>query len=91
LHWIADASNHKPEFVRLCLQSWIPYYHWKNVNTALASLSQLMSSRKNSSILEQIAERKQYMFIKEKLLHMLQFYKKKKTTDENDEEQEYNI
>jgi len=47
-----------------------------------------MSSRKNSSILEQIAERKQYMFIKEKLVHMLQFYKKKKTTDENDEEQE---
>jgi len=88
LHWIADSSNHKPEFVQFCLESWIPFYQWKNVNMALASLSQLMSSKKNSSILEEIAERKQYMFIKEKLVHMLKFYKKKKTTEDNDDEQE---
>jgi len=55
---------------------------------ALASLSQLMSSKKNSSILEEIVERKQYMFIKEKLVHMLKFYKKNKTTDDIDDEQE---
>jgi len=88
LHWLADSSNHKPEFVRFCLESWIPFYQWKNVNTALASLSQLMSSKKNSSILEEIAKRKQYMFIKEKLVHMLKFYQKKKTTDDIDEDQE---
>ena len=55
---------------------------------ALASLSQLMSSKKNSSILEEIVERKQYMLIKEKLVHMLKFYKKNKTTDDIDDEQE---
>jgi len=70
------------------LESWIPFYQWKNVNMALASLSQLMSSKKNSSILEEIVERKQYMLIKEKLVHMLKFYKKNKTTDDIDDEQE---
>jgi len=81
LHWIADSSNQKPEFVHLCLQSWIPFYQWKNINTALASLSQLMSSKKNSSVLEEIVERKQYMFINEKLI-----LQKKKTTKDNDDE-----
>ncbi len=76
LHWIADSSNQKPEFF-VCLQSWIRFYQWKNINTALASLSQLMSSKKNLSVLEEIAERKQYMFIKKKLIHMLHFYKKR--------------
>jgi len=73
LHWIADSSNHKPEFVHLCLESWVLFYQWKNINNALAFLLQLMSSKKNSSILEEVAGRKQYMFIKEKLIHMLQF------------------
>jgi len=36
-----------------------------------------MSSKKNLSVLEEIAERKQYMFIKKKLIHMLHFYKKR--------------
>jgi len=42
-----------------------------------------MSSKKNSSVLEEIAERKQYMFIKEKLIHILKFYKRKKTIEDN--------
>jgi len=57
----------------------------EKVNTALASLSQLMSSKKNSSILEEVAGRKHYMFIKEKLIHMLKFYKRKKATKIGDE------
>jgi len=49
-----------------------------------------MSSKKKFSIIEQIAERKQFMFIKEKLIHMLQFYKRNKNTkddNENDNEE----
>jgi len=32
--------------------------------------------RQNAAILEEVAARKQYMFIKEKLIHMLKFYEK---------------
>jgi len=43
LEWTADYVNDKAEFVRQCLESWVPHYLWKDVNPALASLAQIMS------------------------------------------------
>jgi len=48
LHWIADSSNVKPEFVQFSLQSWVPFYQGKSVNTVLSFLLQLMAERKYS-------------------------------------------
>jgi len=78
LHWTADSSICKAEFVHLCLQSWIPHYQWRNVNNTVASLSQLMSIKKNSGKIEEVASQPQYMFVKEKVLHMTKFYLRKK-------------
>jgi len=48
LHWTADSSICKAQFVCLSLQSWIPHYQWKNVNSTVALLSQLMGIKKNA-------------------------------------------
>jgi len=59
LHWTADSSICKAEFVHLCLQSWIPHYQWRNVNNTVASLSQLMSTKKNAGKIEEVASQPQ--------------------------------
>jgi len=68
MHWTAINSDEKTslEFVRICLQMWIPFYQWKNVNTLLASLGQLMAIKRNAAIVEELALRPQYMYINKK-------------------------
>jgi len=47
MDWTADSENEKAEFVRLCIESWVPQYLWKDVNPALASLAQIMLIEKS--------------------------------------------
>ncbi len=83
LHWTPDFDGKlSGEFVRISLQTWVPFYQWKNVNPALASLAQLMKIKKNSPKIEEVASRPQHLFVKEKIMHMLRFYQKKKTDSE---------
>jgi len=75
MNWIPDPNaKHSAEFVHLSLQSWIPRYQWKNVNPSLASLAQVMGILKNSSKIEEMVSRPQYMFIKDKISQMAMFY-----------------
>jgi len=53
------------------LQNWVPFYQWKNVNPALASLAQLIKIKKNSQKIEEVALRPQHLFVKEKIMLML--------------------
>jgi len=49
LHWTPDYDGKlSGDFVHLSLQTWVPFYQWKNVNPVLASLAQLMKIKKNS-------------------------------------------
>jgi len=90
MQWTADCSEtkHSAEFVRHCLQSWIPPYQWKNVNPSLASLGQLMAIKKNATIVEEVVSCPQYIFIKEKVIRMLKMYQKTKISNEFDNDEE---
>jgi len=89
MNWTATVDKPFPEFVQICLQQWIPFYHLKNVNPALASLGQSMGILKNASIIRELTLRPQYMYIKEKILKMVKFYlTNKKSAHDNEEEVE---
>jgi len=84
MHWTPEIDGKlSGEFVRISLQTWIPFYHWKNVNPSLASLAQLMKIKKNSKKIEEVCLQPQFLFVKDPIIHMLRFYQKKKN-DTND-------
>jgi len=36
MNWAATFDKPSPEFIQICLQTWIPFYQVKNVNLVLA-------------------------------------------------------
>jgi len=54
LHWTLDYDRKlSGEFVQISLQTWVPFFQWKNVNPALASLAQLMELKTSSKKIEE--------------------------------------
>jgi len=72
------------EFVCNSLLTWIPFYHWKSVNPALTLLSQLKKIKKNSKT-EKVSSWLQYLFVKDQIMQMLQFYQEKNNDTDVDD------